>query len=97
MSHNCHDEHASHDHDHGPNGHGGEHDHTDDVTPALQSYIYEEIDFDNITTLNESIPDSGQAIVKKSWQERMNADPELKSDADEQLLMYIPYVYPLLY
>ncbi|RCI16487.1 hypothetical protein L249_3274 [Ophiocordyceps polyrhachis-furcata BCC 54312] len=81
MSH-CHDEHHSHDHDH---------DHSDDITPALQSSLYEQIDFDQITTLNEATRDAGKAVVKKTWAERMNPDPELVSDTDEQLLMTVPF------
>jgi len=77
MSHHCHDEHA---------GHGG-HDH---ITPALQSSLYEQINFDEITTLNESRRDAGKAVVKKTWAERLSAEPELESDADEQLLMTVP-------
>lgn len=40
----------------------------------------------------EATPKSGAAIVQKSWAERLNDEPELESDADEQLLMYIPLV-----
>lgn len=40
----------------------------------------------------EATPKSGSAIVQKSWAERLNDEPELESDADEQLLMYIPLV-----
>lgn len=91
MSH-CHDEHTGHgghdDHHH----HHGEHDHSDDITPALQSSLYEYINFDEITTLNEEEAGSGKAIVKKTWAERMDESPELASDADEQLLINIPYV-----
>lgn len=90
MSH-CHNEHSGHGHGHG-HGHDDEHDHSDDITPALQSSLYEQINFDEITTLNESIRDSGKAIVKKPWTERLTDEPELASDADEQLLMTVPYV-----
>lgn len=79
----CHDEHGGHGHDHG-------HDHSDDVTPALQSSLYEQISFDEITTLNESRRDAGKAVVRKTWAERMDVEPELVSDADEQLLMTVP-------
>lgn len=89
MSH-CHDEHAGHgghghDHDH-------EHDHSDDITPAVQFSLYQQINFDEITTLNESARDSGKAVVKKPWAERLSVEPELQSDADEQLLMTVPWV-----
>ncbi|KAK4507325.1 hypothetical protein PRZ48_001060 [Zasmidium cellare] len=86
MSH-CHDEHDHHGHDHSE----GAHDHTDDLTPALQNHIYEQIDFSAINTLNESESRSGAKIVQKTWMERLEPEPELKSDADEQLLMHIPF------
>ncbi|KAI9711070.1 MAG: hypothetical protein M1812_007264 [Candelaria pacifica] len=87
MSSHCHDESHNHDHNHGAGGH----DHSDDLTPALQTLLYQQIDFDGITTLNESAPHFGRAIVKKTWAERHDSSPELESDADEQLLMYIPF------
>ncbi|KUJ18095.1 DUF1000-domain-containing protein [Mollisia scopiformis] len=87
MSGHCHDEHSGHDHGHDH----AEHDHTDDITPALQYSLYQHINFDDITTLNESEAHSGKAIVKKTWTERLEMEPELESDADEQLLMHIPF------
>lgn len=92
MSH-CHDEHDHHGHGHDH----GEHDHSDDITPALQSSLYEQINFDEITTLNEARRDAGKAIVKKTWAERLSAEPELASDADEQLLMTVPWVFSLFF
>ncbi|KAL4785109.1 PITH domain-containing protein [Aspergillus varians] len=85
--------HHHHSHDHGhchAEGDDG-HDHSNDITPALQSLLYSQIQFDSITTLNEATPKSGAAIVKKTWAERQDDQPELESDADEQLLMYIPF------
>ncbi|KAI6861429.1 DUF1000-domain-containing protein [Hortaea werneckii] len=58
---------------------------------ALQNHVYEPIDFSAITTLNEAEPQSGAKIVQKTWMERMDQEPELNSDADEQLLMHIPF------
>ncbi|KAJ5112192.1 DUF1000-domain-containing protein [Penicillium argentinense] len=93
---------SGHHHHHGDGGHcHAEHDHSNDVTPAIQSLLYTQIDFDKINTLNESASKGGAAIVKKTWAERLNDNPELESDADEQLLMYIPFtgqvkVYSLL-
>lgn len=81
-----------HDHDHGHgHGHGG-HDHSDEVEPALQKQIYTQIEFDRITTLNEAEEGAGKTVVKKTWANRLEAEPRLESDADEQLLMTIPYV-----
>jgi hypothetical protein len=42
-----------HHHDHGDGGHcHAEHDHSNDITPAIQSLLYTQIDFDQINTLN---------------------------------------------
>ncbi|TIA86051.1 DUF1000-domain-containing protein [Aureobasidium pullulans] len=94
MSH-CHDEHEGHGHGHGHGHSHGAHDHSDDVTPALQNSLYKQIDFDAINTLNESSSGSGSKICKKTWDERLDPEPELCSDADEQLLMHIPYATPV--
>jgi hypothetical protein len=86
MSHDhshCHDEH----HDHAGDGH----DHTDDITPALQNLLYEQIDFSKLVTLNEDESNSGRAICQKTWAQRLDPEPELKSSADEQLLMIVPF------
>ena len=92
MSH-CHDEHShDHGHSHGHGDHDHEHDHSNDITPALQNSLYDVIDFDKIVTLNEEEPNSGRAIVKKTWAERLEPEPELLSSTDEQLLMTVPYV-----
>ncbi|KAL1306732.1 hypothetical protein AAFC00_005397 [Neodothiora populina] len=91
MSH-CHDEHAGHGHgDHSHSHSHGAHDHSDDITPALQNHIYQQIGFSAINTLNESVPDSGAKICQKTWDQRLDVEPELCSDADEQLLMHIPF------
>lgn len=91
-----------HHHDHGHHHHGddhADHDHSSDVTPALQTLLYRQIDFDKIVTFNESEPGAGAAIVKKTWEQRLDALPSLDSDVDEQILMCIPFVSPpfLLY
>lgn len=42
-----------HHHDHGSHCHGDDgHDHSNDITPALQSLLYSQIQFDSIVTLN---------------------------------------------
>ena len=87
-----HDGHDHSGHGQGDHGHNDAHDHSDDTEPALQSLIYKQIEFDKIRTYNESEPDAGANVVKKTWQERLNPEPELTSDADEQLLMIVPYV-----
>ena len=91
MSH-CHDEHSGHAGDH-----HGAHDHSDEIVPATQTLLYEQIDFGAVTTLNESEPRSGAKLLQKTWTDRLIPEPELMSDADEQLLMTIPYVDALLF
>ncbi|KAK0705233.1 PITH domain-containing protein [Lasiosphaeris hirsuta] len=86
--HHCHDE---HEHGHGHDHADGEHDHSDDMAPALQFSLYQYINFDEVVAFNETDEGSGKAICKKTWAERMTEEPELASDADEQLLIDIPF------
>ncbi|KAH7320908.1 PITH domain-containing protein [Stachybotrys elegans] len=90
MSH-CHDEHVAHGGHDGHGHHHHEHDHSDDITPALQYSLYDQINFDFIETFNESVSGSGKAITKKTWAERMQPQPEVQSDADEQLIITVPF------
>ncbi|KAL8281771.1 hypothetical protein RB597_009473 [Gaeumannomyces tritici] len=90
MSHHCHDEHGDDDHHHHHAG-GAEHDHSDDITPALQNSLLGRIDFDHVITLNEAEHGSGAAVARKDWAARLDPTPELASDADEQLLMHVPF------
>lgn len=78
MSHHCHDEHC-------------EHDHTSDITPAIQNLLYSQIDFPSVRTLNEATPSSGRKVLQKSWDQRLNPTPELVSDADAQLILHVPF------
>ena len=90
MSHHHHShEHDDHGHDHGNDGHS--HDHSDDLTPALQTLIYSQIDFPKLRTLNEEEQDSGLGVIQKAWTQRLDSEPCLTSDADEQLLIFVPY------
>ena len=82
-----HDDHGSHDHG---DSHDHDHDHSDEVIPALQTLIYSQIDFPKLRTLNEEEPDSGLGVVQKPWSQRMDPEPSLVSDADEQLLIFVP-------
>lgn len=49
-----HHHHGGHGHGHGHchAGDGHDHDHSNDITPALQTLLYSQIQFDQITTLN---------------------------------------------
>jgi hypothetical protein len=88
---------SDHHHHHDGHGHDHGHDHDDHGQPSEQEYqttpeklLYEQIDFPRVITLNESEPRSGAAVLQKTWAQRLDAEPELASDADEQLLMTIP-------
>ena len=84
----------SRDHSHSHDGHSHDHhdghDHSDDIEPALQTLLWKQIEFEKITTLNEASTDAGAQVVEKTWPQRMNPNPVLVSDADEQLLMMVP-------
>jgi ABC-type Zn2+ transport system substrate-binding protein/surface adhesin len=57
---------SGHHHDHDGHGHchGEDHDHSNDITPAIQSLLYSQIDFGQITTLNGIlIPSNSQASI----------------------------------
>ncbi|KAL8739022.1 MAG: hypothetical protein Q9181_000304 [Wetmoreana brouardii] len=88
MSHH-HDDHG-HSH-HGDNDDSHGHDHSDEVEPALQTLLWKQINFESIRTLNESEPDQGAKVVEKTWPMRLDPEPMLESDADEQLLMFVPF------
>ncbi|KAK6359550.1 hypothetical protein TWF696_000703 [Orbilia brochopaga] len=88
----CHHEHShGGDGDGHGHGHGHDHSHDDDVTPAIQSSLYSCIDFDAVTTMNEAEEDSGKRVLQKTWEERLSTEPELASDADQELLMFVPF------
>ncbi|KAK4122637.1 DUF1000-domain-containing protein [Parathielavia appendiculata] len=88
MSHHCHDEHS---HTGGEAEHDHDHDHSDDITPALQFSLYQHINFNEVTALNEAVYGSAREVVKKTWAERLAADPEVESDVDEQVLVNVPF------
>ena len=90
MSH--HHDHSHSNHDHGGHDHDHSHDHSDETEPALQSLIWKQIEFDKIRCLNEAETDAGRKVVEKTWQQRLEPEPELVSDADEQLIIFVPYV-----
>ncbi|KAF9977840.1 hypothetical protein BGZ73_004753 [Actinomortierella ambigua] len=90
MSHHCHDE--AHDHDHSHDGHDG-HDHSHDRSPdedLVHGSLFGKIDRDLVVCLNEREPGQGKAVLKP-WTEKMDDTKVLESDADEQLILFIPF------
>ncbi|KAF9414476.1 PITH domain-containing protein 1 [Podila epigama] len=93
MSHHCHDEAHAHGHGH-EHGHGhDDHDHDHDESPELalvHESLYSKIDHDNVICLNESEPGAGKSVLKP-WHEKMDDTKFVESDADEQLILRIPF------
>ncbi|KAI9259485.1 galactose-binding domain-like protein [Phascolomyces articulosus] len=77
MSHHCHDEHCDHDHDDLPGA-------------GDQFLLYSRIDRDNVRCLNEAEPDTGKSVIKP-WNERLDNEKFVESDADEQLILFVPF------
>ena len=78
MPHHCHDEHC-------------EHEHSSDVTPAIQNLLYSQINFPAVRALNEASPSSGRKVLQKPWDNRHDPFPELVSDADAQIILHVPF------
>ncbi|KAK9237420.1 galactose-binding domain-like protein [Lipomyces kononenkoae] len=79
----------SHSHSHDDHGHGHSHSPPPETTYDSQS-LYSRIFHDQIWTMNESAPNAGRDVVKP-WNERYDTEKILESDADEQLIMFIPF------
>ncbi|KAF8920120.1 galactose-binding domain-like protein [Mucidula mucida] len=81
MAHHNHDDHCSHEaHDH-------DHDH-DDADTGPNDNLYMHIDRDNVVALNGE--GDGRGVIKP-WHERANEEKYLESDADDQLILRIPF------
>ncbi|KAF9452328.1 DUF1000-domain-containing protein [Macrolepiota fuliginosa MF-IS2] len=72
----CHDEGHDHDHDHD----------TNDLGP--QDSLYSYIDRSNVVALNANNPGE---IVIKPWHERTDEGKSLESDADDQMIIRVPF------
>jgi len=72
-----------HGHDHGQAGLNGE-------ELGVQYSLYQKIDLENVTCLNEEIENSGKDVFK-AWENRKDRTKVVCSDADEELLFNIPF------
>ncbi|XP_049513583.1 PITH domain-containing protein CG6153 isoform X2 [Dermacentor silvarum] len=84
---------AHHHHHHGDGGdpcggHGGAS--SQGPETGLQYSLYSKIDLDNVQCLNEIKEGSGK-LVFKPWEERLDREKYVDSDADEELLFNIPF------
>eukprot|EP00794_Sanderia_malayensis_P004622 gene4622-5229_t len=66
-----------------------EHDHPKADLGALYS-LYTKIDTERVECLNEELEGSGKTVFKP-WDRRMECDTFVDSDADEELLLNIPF------
>jgi len=75
-------------------GHGhcnGDHTHQDDTPEmGIEYSLFNRIDKENLTCLNERRDGSGKDIFKP-WEQRLNMDTIVESDVDEELLFNIPF------
>ena len=75
--------HGSGSHDHGKAGLLGE-------ELGVQYSLYQKIDLENVSCLNEEVEGSGRSVFK-AWENRKSKDKYVVSDADEELLFNIPF------
>ncbi|XP_027231223.2 PITH domain-containing protein GA19395 [Penaeus vannamei] len=80
---------GGHGHDHSGHGSCEGHDHTPAELGVAYS-LYTRIDIDNVECLNEAVEDSGKTVFKP-WEERLDREKFVESDADEELLFNIPF------
>merc|ERR1719445_3004697 len=57
---------------------------------GLSYSLYQKIDMANLTCLNEEVEDSGKTVFKP-WESRLDREKFVLSDADEELLINIPF------
>ncbi|EGD76365.1 hypothetical protein PTSG_11684 [Salpingoeca rosetta] len=81
-----HEEHGGHDH-HGHHGH--DHDH-DEPERGVQSSLYDSIDLTKVVGFNEAVEGSAQNVFRPLHEKQLR-DKYVESDADEQLIIHIPF------
>ncbi|GMG29123.1 unnamed protein product [Ambrosiozyma monospora] len=91
MSHQCHDEHV-HGHGDGHGGHGHSHQHEAAPIPTSTSQsLNSKINTANLEAFNLANPQTDLAELFKSHDKRYELIPVIKSDADNQLIIKIPF------
>lgn len=86
----CRHQHDPHDHGH---GHSHNHDDDDHIAPPNSNQaqtLWQFIDHEQVRVLNERVANSGRAILRQ-YEDRLSLEPYLESDADEELLITIPF------
>ncbi|KAI0249843.1 DUF1000-domain-containing protein [Lactifluus subvellereus] len=80
----------SHNHDHGYNcgDHAHGHDHTQTDAGGPSDNVFVHIDRDNVIALNST--GEGKEVIKP-WNERLDERVYIESDADDQLIIRVPF------
>ncbi|KZT42181.1 DUF1000-domain-containing protein [Sistotremastrum suecicum HHB10207 ss-3] len=82
--HNCADEH----HEHGHGDHDHDHDHAS-AEGGSSDNLFSKIDQSNVVALNATVP--SPVKVCKPWHQRLDEEEYLESDADDQLILHVPF------
>ncbi|OCH94886.1 DUF1000-domain-containing protein [Obba rivulosa] len=82
----------SHNHAHGAGCHDESHGHDHDLPEGLgpRDNLYARIDRANVVALNAAPPGTGAEVIKP-WNERTDEETFLESDADDQLIIRVPF------
>ncbi|KAI9183043.1 hypothetical protein H9P43_003959 [Blastocladiella emersonii ATCC 22665] len=80
--------HEAHDHDHSGGGHDG-HDH-DGPDRGAEYSLWQYVDVDRVRALNESVEGAAKSVFRP-WDQRLDDSKFVESDADEQLIIFIPF------
>ncbi|KAL7424953.1 hypothetical protein Q5752_000640 [Cryptotrichosporon argae] len=89
----CADEHHDHSgHGHGGDGHGHDHDHDIPLSAGPSDALYSQIDVDHVVALNAVGGTGAGRKVIKEWAKREDEVDYVESDADDALIIRIPFV-----
>ncbi|KAK4046207.1 hypothetical protein OIV83_006239 [Microbotryomycetes sp. JL201] len=55
-----------------------------------QDFLFGQVDRDKVVALNATDPDNGKIVIRP-WDDRMQEQEFVESDADEQLILQIPF------
>ncbi|KAI9293479.1 UPF0424 family protein [Neoconidiobolus thromboides FSU 785] len=67
-----------------------DHNHEQDIEPFKKESLLGNIDIDNIRCLNEAEEDSAKQVFKP-YEDCLSEEKFLRSDCDEQLLIFVPF------
>ncbi|GBE88439.1 DUF1000-domain-containing protein [Sparassis latifolia] len=83
----------SHNHAHGSCGdesHDHDHDHDIPETQGHRDNLFSRINRDHVVALNAASPGKGPEVIKP-WNERLDEETYIESDADDQMIIRVPF------